>query len=180
MLEGRTLLARMLELAQSVIPEVRIVGDRAKFGTFAPVVEDIFPGCGPLGGIHAALQSSQTDLNLILAVDMPFVLPSFLEFLIERARKSDATVTIARIGEGWQPLCAVYRRVFADSAEKALQARRYKIDALFEKTRIDAVEESKLHTAGFSIELFRNLNTPGDLKRPGRGTIGSISRDDRR
>src|ERR1700733_6553877 len=76
--EGRTLLARALEVARSVTPEVYIVGKREKFGRFARVVEDIFPDCGPLAGIHAALRASQTELNLILAVDMPFVSWAFL------------------------------------------------------------------------------------------------------
>ena len=44
--EGRTLLARMLEIARSVTAEVRIVGDAAKFAAFAPVVEDCFADAG--------------------------------------------------------------------------------------------------------------------------------------
>ena len=56
LLKGRTLLARMLEAARSLTSHVRIVGDPAKYGAFAPVVHDIFPACGPLGGIHAALR----------------------------------------------------------------------------------------------------------------------------
>src|SRR6267378_5266072 len=56
-LDGRTLLARALDLARSVAPDVRVVGDAAKFAAFAPVVEDVFRDCGPLGGIHAALRA---------------------------------------------------------------------------------------------------------------------------
>ncbi len=89
-LDGRTLLARALDLARSVSSEVRIVGDKEKFAPFAPVVEDIFPGCGPLGGIHAALRSSQTDLNVVLAVDVPFVSLALLQYLITRARSVPA------------------------------------------------------------------------------------------
>jgi len=163
MLEGRTLLARMLELAQSVCADVMIVGNRAKFAAFAPVVEDIFPGCGPLAGIHAALRSSQTDLNLMLGVDMPFVSVALLEFLIARGREPRATVTLPRTGDGFQPLCAIYRRAFADSVETALRAGRYKIDALFEKMQTQVIEEEELRAAGFSPELFRNLNAPQDL-----------------
>jgi len=45
-LDGRTLLARALELARGLASDVRIVGDVAKFGKLGPVVEDIFQNSG--------------------------------------------------------------------------------------------------------------------------------------
>lgn len=163
-LEGRTLLDRTLELAKGITASVSVVGDRAKYSSFGPVVEDIFPHCGPLGGIHAALRSSQTQLNLILAVDTPFLSSEFLQYLTRKALDAGALVTIPRTPHGWQPLCAVYRRDFADLAEKSLQAGRYKIDSLFDPTRTQVISEAELQTAGFSLDMFRNLNTPQDLK----------------
>jgi len=163
-LDGRTLLARMLDLARQVTPNVRIVGDRAKFSPFAPVIEDIFPGRGPLGGIHAALKTSQSDLNIILAVDVPFVSLALLQYLITRSRNSpSAAITVPRSAEGWQPLCAIYRRQFADAAEKALSEGHYKIDALFEEVMVQAIGQEELETAGFAPRIFRNLNTPEEL-----------------
>jgi len=160
--EGRTLLARALDVARSVTAEVNIIGDPTKFAAFAPVVEDIFPSCGPLGGIHAALRSSSADLNLVLAVDMPFVTVDLLGYLVERARSSSATVTVPHCG-GNQPLCAVYRRSFADSAQLALNQGRYKIDALFAIESTQVIREDELKGKGFSAEMFRNLNTPEEL-----------------
>jgi molybdopterin-guanine dinucleotide biosynthesis protein A len=161
--EGRTLLARALTVARSVTSDVRIVGDPVKFSPFATVVEDIVPGCGPLAGIHGALRASTAEFNLILAVDMPFVSPALLHFLISRAQDSATTVTVPRSARGWQPLCAVYRSRFADAAEKALHAGRYKIDALFTSLETQAIEEQDLERAGFSASMFRNLNTPEEL-----------------
>jgi len=161
-LDGRTLLSRMLDLARSVTAEVRIVGDPTKFSEFAPVVEDVFRGCGPLGGIHAALRSSQTDLNLIIAVDLPFLSAKFLEFLITRGH-TGSIVTVARTSDGWQPLCAVYRRQFAVLAEKDLKSGRYRIDRLFDPATTHVVEEYEFRKEGFSPDLFRNLNSPKDL-----------------
>jgi molybdopterin-guanine dinucleotide biosynthesis protein A len=57
----------------------------------------------------------------------------------------------------------VYRRAFADAAETALRAGRYKIDALFDQALTRAVAEEDLRTAGFSPHAFRNLNTPEEL-----------------
>jgi molybdenum cofactor guanylyltransferase len=164
LLDGRMLLARALDLARSLTSDVRIVGDPSKFASFASVVEDQFPGCGPLAGIHAALHSSQTDLNLILAVDMPFLTPALLQYMLGRANGSDSTmVTVPRAAQGWQPLCAVYRRDFAAIAEKALRAGRYKIDALFADAGVQVISGPELQSAGFSLDLFSNLNTPDDL-----------------
>ncbi len=168
-LQGRTLLERTLELARGVAGEVRIVGDRAKFAAFAPVVEDVFPGCGPLGGIHAALRASQTDLNLMLAVDLPLMSPAPLQYLVTRARGTPATVTAAWANGGWQPLCAVYRRQFAEPAEQALRAGKYKIAPLFAPDCTQLVSEQELADAGFSADIFRNVNTPEEL-----GAVGGL------
>jgi molybdopterin-guanine dinucleotide biosynthesis protein A len=164
-LGGRTLLDRVQVLARSLTSDVRIIGDPAKFAAFAPVVQDVFRECGPLAGIHAALRASSRELNLILAVDVPFVSLPLLQYLIERARNSaTATVTVTQAGGGWQPLCAVYRREFADAAEQALRAGRHKIDALFEATPTQVIKEDELEAAGFSAEMFRNLNTREELE----------------
>jgi molybdopterin-guanine dinucleotide biosynthesis protein A len=169
-LEGRTLLSRALEIARSVTPNVSIVGDPAKFAAHAPVIEDIFPNCGPLGGIHAALRSSSTDLNLVLAVDVPFFPTALLEYLIERARENNAIVTVAQTAGRYQPLSAIYRRNFADLAEKALRGGRYKIDSLFPSTNTQTITEEELRAAGFSQTVFRNLNTPKELAKASEKT----------
>ena len=164
LLNGRTLLARILDAARTLTSNVIIVGDSLKYSAFAPVVEDVFRGCGPLGGIHAALRSSSNDLNVILAVDTPFVSLALLQFLVKRARASPVSlVTVASANGGLQPLSAVYHRKFADAAEKALRSGCYKIDELFDQTSTQIIGEQELESAGFSQKIFRNLNTPEEL-----------------
>jgi molybdopterin-guanine dinucleotide biosynthesis protein A len=162
-LKGRTLLDRTMALLSEISADVRIVGGREKFGGFGRVIEDEFAGHGPLGGIHAALRTSQADMNLILAVDMPFVEARFLEYLVNEARRCRAVVTLPRAGRGWQPLCAVYRKNFAEPAEKALREGRNKIDPLFSQVEVRVLDEDELAKQGFSSEMFRNLNTPEEF-----------------
>jgi len=165
-LEGRTLLAHALALAKSVTPDVRIVGSPEKFAAFGEVVEDEFPQHGPLAGIHAALRASSSELNLMLAVDMPFVEVPFLEYLFqEAARHESAMVTIPRAAGAWQTLCAVYRKPFADLAEQALRQGKNKIDPLFRDIEMRIVDEHELTQQNFSPEMFRNLNTLEELKQ---------------
>jgi molybdenum cofactor guanylyltransferase len=163
--EGRTLLAHALALAREVSAGVGIVGSADKFASFASVTEDEFPNRGPLGGIHAALRASHTDLNLILAVDMPFVCQSLLQYLIAQARETpEAMAVVPRWDGGWQPLCAVYRRQFGVGAEEALRAGRNRIDLLFDAASTRVIERIELEKAGFSSDVFRNMNTLEQLQ----------------
>jgi molybdopterin-guanine dinucleotide biosynthesis protein A len=164
---GQTLLDHALAVMGTVCDSVAIVGDPAKFTKYGSsehdsVVADIFPGCGPLAGIHAALVHSSAELNLMLAVDMPFVSRELLAFLFAAAEESDAIVAVPRSGKGLQPLCAVYRRDFSTVAEQALRAGKYKIDAVFSSVPVRVIEEGELAAAGFYERSFFNVNTPQD------------------
>lgn len=162
-LDGRTLLEIALEKAREVTAAVSIVGPQANFGDDA--IEDLFPDGGPLGGIHAGLTHSQSDLNLMLAVDTPLVEARFLQFLLQQARASGADVTLPRTADGYEPLCAVYRRSFCGVAETALKERRYKIDALFPIVSLRVIEEIEMSRFAFNPAMFQNLNTRAEYER---------------
>lgn len=161
-LAGKPLLSLALEHARSVTSDARIVGDRKRFAAFAPVVEDIYADRGPLGGIHAALGSSGSEWNLVLGVDMPFLEPQFLAYLIAAAKSSGAVVTVPSANGGLQPLCGVYRKEFAAAAERSLSQGKNKIDALFSEVSQRIISEQEIIDSGFSSHQFRNLNTPED------------------
>jgi molybdopterin-guanine dinucleotide biosynthesis protein A len=160
---GRTLLSRALDVAATVTEDVAIVGDGSKFFPLGRVVEDLYPEQGPLGGIHAALASSHAALNLMLAVDMPYLETDFLQYLVSEASRSSALVTVPRIERGWQPLCAVYRRDFAAVAEDALRKHKNKITALFGQVETRTINQEEMARLNFSEAMFRNLNLPADL-----------------
>jgi molybdopterin-guanine dinucleotide biosynthesis protein A len=161
---GQTLLDHALTAMDAVCDRVAIVGDPARFPKYEFVVADVFSGCGPLAGIHAALVHSPVELNLMLAVDMPFVSRELLAFLFASAADEDnhAIITVPRTSKGLQPLCAVYRRDFSATAEQALRAGKYKIDAAFSSVVVRVIEQAELAAAGFTEQSFFNLNTPQD------------------
>jgi molybdopterin-guanine dinucleotide biosynthesis protein A len=174
--DGETLVEHSLAVVATVAAEVKLVGPRTRYAQLSwagEVVEDIHGGCGPLGGIHAGLMASNTDFNIVTAVDLPAVTQRLLEFLLMRARASGKLVTAPRVGGFWQPLCAVYRKAFAEIAEKALREGRCKVDALFNEGNCDAVREAELRAEGLGPELFVNCNTPEDWREfTGQGNRG--------
>jgi molybdopterin-guanine dinucleotide biosynthesis protein A len=159
-----TLLSHALKLVATVTPNVSIVGASEKFASFGSVIDDIYRDRGPLGGIHAALSTTRTDLNLMLAVDLPLIETRFLQLMVGLAQDTDAVVTVPRAEGVSQPLCAIYRREFVQPAEQALQAGRNKIDPLFAKVKARIIGEEEFSREGFSVRMFSNLNTPEDWK----------------
>ena len=161
-----TLLEHAVITAKEVCETVVLVGDKQRLRPYGWVVEDKFPGQGPLAGIHAALTSESARWsNLMLSVDCPDLSPKMLKFLLKEAQATAAQVTVPRCDGHLQTLCAVYRRDFAAVAEEALREGRNKIDPLFSEVPIRVVEEDQLRSLGFGPEIFDNVNTPEDWER---------------
>jgi len=163
--KGGTLLSHALDLVGQVSTTVQIVGDASRFSPFGKVVEDDFVGRGPLAGIHSALSRTTNRWNLILAVDIPFVEKSFLDYLLSQAKLTDAVVTLPLAGGRLQPLCAIYRPQFAEVAERSLKEGKNKIDPLFTTVETRVIQPSELDKQGFSEGMFRNLNTPEEFEQ---------------
>ena len=159
-LSALSLLENALVLLRGICDDVCIIGSPPKFSSFGKAVSDIYEVRGPLGGIHAALSVSDAELNLILAVDLPFVDERFLRHLIKASGESSAMVTLARLNGRYEPLCAVYRKQFGALAEAALAAGRNKIDALFSQTAMRTIEDAEFAANNFLPAMFRNVNTP--------------------
>jgi molybdopterin-guanine dinucleotide biosynthesis protein A len=174
LLNGRTLLEHAIATIAAVAGEpVCILGSHQLYGSYGKVIEDRFPGCGPLAGIHAALSHSPTQFNLIIAVDTPFLSSELLRHMAARAIQSRAIVTVPEIGGYTQPLCAVYSRDFLPIAENALKSGSFKIVPLFPKSGTCVIAEAELAQFAFNAEMFDNLNTPQDMERARRRTSGA-------
>jgi molybdopterin-guanine dinucleotide biosynthesis protein A len=154
---GRTLVEHVITQAHSVTSNIILVGDRRRYINFGyPVIEDFFAGCGPLAGIHAALESSTCEWNLILACDMPEVTAEFLGQLMEHAESGSADAVIPVPPQGVsEPLCAAYQRRCAGVIANALRNGVRKVTDGLAGLAINYWPVPHSH-------FFRNLNTPLD------------------
>jgi len=158
---GRPLVLGIAELVLQVCGNVSLVGSSAKYsGLGFPVVEDIFPGQGPLGGIHAALTDSRTPFSLIVGCDMPYASTEFMESLVEIARTARADAVVPESEAfGLEPLCAVYSRACLPVIEDALRMEERKISRFLERLRLRRVTREEWQPYDRDGKLFCNLNT---------------------
>jgi molybdopterin-guanine dinucleotide biosynthesis protein A len=124
------------------------------------VVADVVERAGPLGGISACLGLLRSDLLVVLAVDLPAMNADFLRRLL--ARCSDKRGAVARHGDFFEPLAAVYpRRLNTLAAEHLAQGRCAMQDFIREAIKLDALDVTPLEQK--DVPLFKNLNTPSDI-----------------
>jgi molybdopterin-guanine dinucleotide biosynthesis protein A len=71
-----------------------------------PVLVDLEPNLGPLGGIERGLAAAASPLVLFSAVDMPHLTTEFLAQLISHCEPNLGCVPM--LPGGWEPLVAVY------------------------------------------------------------------------
>ncbi len=107
---GRTLVEHIAAQVEIAAGSVSLVGNPARYGHFGyPVVRDLVPRLGPLGGICSALRSSLAAWNLVVACDMPALRAPLLGELLAVAESSgaDCLAPLGPLGLP-EPLCAVY------------------------------------------------------------------------
>jgi molybdenum cofactor guanylyltransferase len=158
------LLQYSLAIGEQISPAPVIVGCHERYSAYGGVIEDHYPGCGPLGGIHAALCATQNDLNLVLSVDMPFMSADFLRWLVQIAAPAKELAVVPETEGRLQPLCSVYRRAAKCVIERALQTGQFRVGHIFRLIPTRYVAEEEVRAAGFATEIFRNLNTPADYE----------------
>ena len=167
------MLARMIELLRGVTKEVRIVAAPGKYEVFgAEIVEDRWPGEGPLGGIITALEDAgsavRAEWNLILSCDMPFLTREWLTFLCERAAKSEAHVVLPHSGHGPEPLCACYRTDAAGALRAAFESGVRKVTQGLQHVTTEVLDEAEWKRFDSAGRLFWNMNTPADYEEASR------------
>jgi molybdopterin-guanine dinucleotide biosynthesis protein A len=118
-IDGRPMLARVVARVGAVVDSVVVScrdDQRAAFAVGldgiddAPIrfVTDPEPDGGPLVGIVSAFEAVDSQYAVVVACDMPFVDPAFIEFLFSQAGGHDAVVPELDDGHR-QPTQAVYR-----------------------------------------------------------------------
>jgi len=152
---GQTLLHHMVELLRTVADPVQVVGRSP--------LPDRLPGLGPLSGMATGLETSSTDANLFVAVDLPLLTQDFLKYVCSRIEHSSHPLMACKIGSAF-PLCLGAWRPILPEIKNRLNARNLSVRALLEAGYTEVILESQLTDMGFDVSMFRNINTDEDYR----------------
>jgi molybdopterin-guanine dinucleotide biosynthesis protein A len=161
----RPLIQHIVAHVTAVLPDCLLVTNSPEvYGFLArPMVADVFPDGGSLGGIYSGLAAAPGEAALCVACDMPFLAPGLLAYLAGRAGEADVVIPEAA-GE-LQTLHAVYGKACLPAMERRLRAGQLKVTGFFDEVRVLRIGETEIAQLVDPALAFMNLNTPGDLAR---------------
>jgi molybdenum cofactor guanylyltransferase len=164
-LGGRRLIERVLMALTPVVDDVLVVTNTPQLYAFLglPMVQDVYPDRGSLGGIYSGLRAAPGQAALTVACDMPFLHPEVLKLVAERSGEGD--VVIPRVGDQLETLHAAYGKACLPHIEERLLAGKLKIIGFFEKVRVVEITEADVARFRDPRLVFMNVNTPEELDR---------------
>ena len=138
--------------------EVILVSDLQAYDTFGlKRIADRYPGKGPIAGIHAALEYTSTEKNIIVSCDIPFISSDLIHRLIQEDDGQEV-IQLATEDET-MPLIALYKKETLNYFKSKLETNALKL-----KDALNGLVVKRITVAKKEEHYLSNINTPQQLK----------------
>ena len=173
-LGGKRIIERIVDVLSPLLPDLMIVTNTPNLYSFLglPMIPDIFPDHGSLGGIYSGLKAAQGEYVFTVACDMPFLHPEVVRLILDHVGEADVVIPV--VGEQFETMHALYGKACLPHMEALLRAERFKIIGFFDKVRVKVISEQEVARFRDPEICFMNLNTPEELAR-GRELLAQLT-----
>lgn len=160
----RRLIDRVIDALGDVFSEVLIVTNTPDVyaDLKLPMVGDVVPNKGSLGGIYSAIYHAATPYCFVVACDMPFLNAALMRYMTQQM--TDYDVVMPDIEGDRQPLHAIYSKACLVPIEQRLAADRLKIVGFLPDVRVYTVTADEIQRFDPEFLAFQNLNTPEEFQ----------------
>lgn len=159
---GDALVLRVGRVLEELCDRVLVAsGDPDRYELGWEQVVDLEPEVGPLAGILAGLEASDTGLVAVVAVDMPYANARVLQLLAGEWMGEAAVVPL--VGERVQPLHGVYATDAAPSFRRLVEAGKRSVVPALSEIGARVVGHDVWGDADPEGRFARNVNRPEDL-----------------
>lgn len=165
---GVYLIERQLKVMERLCRDLIIVANDAEaitaaIGRHVRIVPDIYPGSGPLGGMHAAFPLCRQEAVWVVGCDMPFLSGEAAWKLLDVQEREQADAVIPTDGEDVHPLHGVYAKRTRDSLEACLREGRLGVQRWLHTLHTVYVDFAQTGAeAAAGPPFWTNVNTPQD------------------
>ena len=154
---GQSMVKHVIDVAEKLTSNIMLVANHTDYHQLGwPVFPDLVKDKGPLAGIVTGLKASDTELNLILTCDTPFISVDFLKKLAAELDKAE--VVIPQFENRLYPLTGYYKKTVLSRLETELEIGNLKI-----KKAIESLNYKVIVADQYDKNNFKNLNSKEDL-----------------
>lgn len=125
---------------------------------------DLYPGKGPLAGLHAGLSAARHEWVFAVACDMPLVDHRLVRYMILLSQGQQAVVP-RPTADTLEPLHALYGKTCLPAIEERLAAGDLRMISFYAAVRVRYVEAEEIAIFDPHGLSFSNANTPEDWQR---------------
>lgn len=164
---GQVLIDRIISRLRPLAQELIITTNQPELFDFLefPLIPDLIPGKGALGGLYTALTSAHHPLVGVVACDMPFINAHLLEIEKDLLIRRNADVVIPRSPTGLEPLHAVYRKeACLPPIQKALAENSLRMVGWLSEVRVYEMAPEEIAPLDPGFRSFMNVNTPQEFR----------------
>lgn len=164
--DEKTNVERIKDELKHVFDDIILVTNNPEIYQFLNIktVSDQFPGSGPLAGVHAGLEASDYEENIVVACDMPFVSGELAASLVKALKHHDAVVPVI---EGRQhPLFAAYQKRISREAKACIENGSLRMKHMLDQLNVRylAEEDLRIYCEGSLERVFFNMNRPEEYE----------------
>lgn len=170
--KGKTLLERAVHLLEAPHLDPVVIANSKRDYSFlsCPVVHDLIPEKGPLGGLYTACSLFPAMSLLVLTCDMPALTLSSLKRLLDHHDGRCAVTLFSNEKGCFEPFPGVYESRLSGLIQQSLGK-----NALSLHHFLNRIPAKKVLSEKSSPDLFFNINTKQDLESwvPSREACGN-------
>lgn len=164
LVDNQYIIDRIIGVLKNIFSEIIIVSNTpeaySNYQNFK-VVSDYYQEIGPLGGIHAALDSISNPYVFIVSCDMPYLSYEMIIKQIHSHIESGKDITIPIVNGLMEPLHGIYSKAKLPELVYFIEnTNKFKIISYY-----DYVQVNFFDITHSDLKFFTNINKPDDYEK---------------
>ena len=157
----KPMIQHVIDAITPFVSSIIIISNNSAYKRFGfKVYSDLLKNKGPVGGIYTALSISNTEKNLIVSCDTPFISSDLLTIL--KNKRNNCDIIIPKYNNKIHPLIGIYSKKNTDYFKQSIINNQLKLIELILKLNhlIINIDKDKVNKLNFT-----NINSKIDLNK---------------
>ena len=165
--DDRRILETVIETLKQEFSDILIVTSKPQLyeGMGVRLCSDLYPGRGPLAGVHAALHHARSRYIYLLACDMPVVNLPFIRHMKQKLQETGMDICASRYNDRLEPFNPFYSRSLLKEVVHRLETGNSSLFRFINASRACVLTQEDAACFDKELRMFTNINTRTEYEK---------------